>query len=94
MKRNQFTPVLAIFHREFDRFVTKNEVRVSDCTATNLARVFAAGFRSVLGIAIQPPYETYITYDLYVTPGLVGMIALFNGMRYPLAWSMTGRREV
>ena len=39
MKRSQFAPVLAIFHREFDRFVKqKNEVRLSDHTATNLAR--------------------------------------------------------
>lgn len=25
--------------------------------------VFAAGFRAALGLAITPPYETYITYD-------------------------------
>ena len=45
----------------------------------------------MLGIAIQPPYETYITYDLYVTPGLIGMIALFNGMQASL--SMVYDRE-
>ena len=27
--------------------------------------IFAAGFRSVLGVAIIPPYETYITYEVY-----------------------------
>jgi len=43
--------------------------------------VFAAGFRSVLGVAILPPYDTYITYDVYIVPGLVGMIQLFNGMQ-------------
>ncbi len=40
--------------------------------------VFAAGFRAALGVAILPPYETYITYDVYIVPGLVGMIQLFN----------------
>ena len=25
--------------------------------------VFAAGFRSVLGVSIVPPYQTYILYD-------------------------------
>ena len=53
--------------------------------------VFAAGFRSILGIAIQPPYETYITYDVYIVPGLVGMIQLFNGMQSSL--SMVYDRE-
>ncbi|HLB79151.1 MAG TPA: multidrug ABC transporter permease, partial [Dongiaceae bacterium] len=35
--------------------------------------IFAAGFRSVLGVSIVPPYETYILYEVYITPGLVGM---------------------
>lgn len=42
--------------------------------------VFAAGFRAILGISIQPPYQTYITYDIYIVPGLVGMVQLFNAM--------------
>ena len=33
--------------------------------------IFAAGFRSVLGVSIQPPYETYVLYEVYITPGLV-----------------------
>tara|TARA_B100000900_G_scaffold406909_1_gene418701 strand:- start:6 stop:785 length:780 start_codon:yes stop_codon:yes gene_type:complete len=92
MKRSNFTPVLAIFHREFDRFV-KQKTRCVSAIVRPLIWliVFAAGFRSVLGIAIQPPYETYITYDLYVTPGLIGMIALFNGMQASL--SMVYDRE-
>ena len=28
--------------------------------------IFAAGFRSVLGVAIIPPYETYIPYEVYI----------------------------
>jgi len=47
--------------------------------------VFAAGFQNVLGVAIAPPYDTYIEYKVYVTPGLLGMIALFNGMQSSLA---------
>ena len=54
--------------------------------------IFAAGFRSVLGIAIQPPYQTYITYDVYIVPGLIGMIQLFNGMQSSL--SMVYDREM
>lgn len=47
--------------------------------------VFASGFRAALGLSIIPPYETYITYDVYITPGLVGMIQLFNGMQHSLS---------
>ncbi len=54
--------------------------------------IFAAGFRSVLGVSIIPPYETYVLYEVYVTPGLVGMIQLFNGMQSSL--SMVYDREM
>lgn len=47
--------------------------------------VFAAGFRSVLGVSIIEPYETYVLYEVYITPGLVAMIQLFNGMQSSLA---------
>jgi len=47
--------------------------------------VFAAGFRAALGVSIIPPYETYITYEVYILPGLVGMIQLFNGMQNSLS---------
>jgi len=36
--------------------------------------IFAAGFRSVLGVSIIPPYQTYVLYEVYITPGLIGMI--------------------
>lgn len=54
--------------------------------------IFAAGFKSALGLAIAPPYETYITYETYIVPGLVGMILLFNGMQSSL--SMIFDREM
>lgn len=47
--------------------------------------VFAAGFRHVFGVAINEPYDTYIPYDVYIAPGLVGMVLLFNGMQSSLA---------
>ena len=47
--------------------------------------VFAAGFRNVFGVAIVEPYDTYISYDVYIAPGLVGMVLLFNGMQSSLA---------
>ncbi len=47
--------------------------------------VFAAGFRAALGLAITPPYQTYITYETYIIPGLLGMICLFNGMQSSLS---------
>src|SRR5499426_3719212 len=48
--------------------------------------IFAAGFRSVLGVSIQPPYETYILYEVYITPGLCGMILLFAGLQARSRW--------
>jgi ABC-2 type transport system permease protein len=54
--------------------------------------IFAAGFRSVLGVSIIPPYETYVLYEVYITPGLIAMIQLFNGMQSSL--SMVYDREM
>ncbi len=47
--------------------------------------VFAAGFQNVFGVAVIPPYETYIEYQVYIVPGLLGMVLLFNGMQSSLA---------
>ncbi len=54
--------------------------------------IFAAGFRFVLGVSIIPPYETYIPYEVYIAPGLIAMIELFNGMQSSL--SMVYDREM
>jgi ABC-2 type transport system permease protein len=53
--------------------------------------IFAAGFRQSLGVSIIPPYETYVLYEVYVLPGLIGMILLFNAMQSSL--SMVYDRE-
>jgi ABC-2 type transport system permease protein len=54
--------------------------------------IFAAGFRQVLGVSIIPPYQTYILYEVYITPGLIAMIQLFNGMQSSM--SMVYDREM
>jgi len=54
--------------------------------------IFAAGFHFVLGVSIIPPYETYIPYEVYIAPGLVAMIQLFQGMQSSL--SMVYDREM
>ena len=82
-----------IVWRELSRFVTQRERFISALVRPLLwLFVFAAGFRSALGLAIAPPYETYILYEVYITPGLCGMIQLFNGMQSSL--SMVYDREM
>jgi ABC-2 type transport system permease protein len=54
--------------------------------------VFAAGFYNVFGVSIIPPYKTYVTYQVYIVPGLLGMILLFHGMQSSL--SMVYDREM
>jgi len=54
--------------------------------------VFAVGFHNVFGVSIIPPYKTYITYQVYIVPGLLGIILLFHGMQSSL--SMVYDREM
>ncbi len=54
--------------------------------------VFAAGFRNTLGGAVTEPYGVAVAYDVYIVPGLVGMVLLFNGMQSSL--SMVYDREM
>lgn len=54
--------------------------------------VFAAGFRAALGGILTPPYQAAVSYEIYVVPGLLGMIQLFNGMQSAL--SMVYDREM
>lgn len=54
--------------------------------------IFAAGFSNLLGISPQEPYSTYIAYQVYIVPGLLGVIMLFNGMQSSL--SLVYDREV
>jgi ABC-2 type transport system permease protein len=54
--------------------------------------VFAVGFHNVFGVSIIPPYKTYVSYQVYIVPGLLGIILLFHGMQSSL--SMVYDREM
>lgn len=76
----------AIVHRELLRFWHQRERLIAALVRPLLwLIVFGAGFRSVLGLSITPPYQSYILYELYIVPGLCGMIQLFAGMQSSLA---------
>ena len=76
----------AILHREALRFVSQRGRFVAALVRPLVwLFVFAAGFRAALGLSITPPYQTYITYEIYIVPGLCGMILLFNGMQSALS---------
>ena len=76
----------AIVWREVAKFSRQTGRLVSALVRPLLwLAVFAAGFRNVFGMAIAEPYDTYIAYDVYIAPGLIGMVLLFNGMQSSLA---------
>ncbi|MCI4662467.1 MAG: ABC transporter permease [Neomegalonema sp.] len=78
--------LLAIAGREIWRFVQQRERFLAALVRPLVwLLVFAAGFRAALGLSITPPYQTYIQYETYIVPGLVGMIQLFNGMQSSLS---------
>jgi ABC-2 type transport system permease protein len=79
--------------REGLRFIHQRERFVSSLVRPLMwLFIFAAGFRQVLGVSIIPPYRTYVLYEVYITPGLCGMILLFGGMQSSL--SMVYDREM
>ncbi|MBS8225294.1 ABC transporter permease [Vannielia litorea] len=80
------TALVAIVRREAARFVNQRS-RFFAALVRPLVWlvIFAAGFRAALGVSIIPPYQTYITYEVYILPGLCGMIQLFNGMQSSLS---------
>ena len=74
-----------IVWREALRFIHQRERFVSALVRPLVwLFIFAAGFRQVLGVSIIPPYQTYVLYEVYITPGLIAMIQLFNGMQSSL----------
>jgi ABC-2 type transport system permease protein len=83
----------AVVGRELNRFL-RQPSRLGSALVRPLLWfvVFSAGFNNVFGVAIVPPYETYIEYKEYMVPGLLGMVALFNGMQSSL--SMVYDREM
>lgn len=90
--RGWLTAFLGIARRETLRFVNQRGRFLAALVRPLVwLFIFAAGFRAVLGLSITPPYQTYVLYEVYVTPGLVAMIQLFNGMQSSL--SMVYDRE-
>jgi ABC-2 type transport system permease protein len=82
-----------VVRREALRFLHQRERFVSALVRPLVwLGIFAAGFRFTLGVSAIPPYDTYIPYEVYVVPGLVGMVQLFNGMQSSL--SMVYDREM
>lgn len=76
----------AIIWREFLRFLHQRERFVAALVRPLVwLLIFGAGFRAALGLAIYPPYDTYIRYETYIVPGLCGIILLFNGMQSALS---------
>lgn len=85
--------LIALVNREVVKFVHQTGRLLSAVVRPSLwLLVFAAGFQNVFGVSIIPPYETYIEYEVYVVPGLLGMVLLFNGMQSSL--SMVYDREM
>jgi ABC-2 type transport system permease protein len=83
---SRFRALLAIVQREMIKFWHQKGRLVAALVRPSLwLIVFAAGFQNVFGVSIIPPYETYIEYQEYVIPGLLGMVLLFNGMQSSLA---------
>jgi len=81
-----FLAFRGVLARELKRFVRQRERFIAALVRPLVWLViFAAGFRAALGLSIIEPYETYITYEIYVVPGLIGMIQLFNGMQSSLS---------
>ena len=77
---------MAITGREFLRFIHQRERFLAALVRPLVwLLVFAAGFRAALGLSIIPPYQTYITYETYIVPGLCAMVLLFNGMQSSLS---------
>lgn len=83
--RTLYYCALGIIYKELLRFV-KQKSRFFSALVRPLLWlfIFSVGFKMALGLAIIPPYETYITYETYIVPGLIGMIMLFNGMQSSL----------
>lgn len=76
----------AIAGREFLRFIHQRERFIAALVRPLVwLLVFASGFRAALGLSIIPPYQTYITYETYIVPGLCAMVLLFNGMQSSLS---------
>jgi ABC-2 type transport system permease protein len=78
--------LMGIMWREGLRFLQQRERFISALVRPLVwLFIFAAGFGATLGLSPEPPYQTYITYEEYVVPGLAAMVQLFSGLQSSLA---------
>jgi ABC-2 type transport system permease protein len=83
----------ALTRREITKFVEQRGRLLSALVRPLVWLVaFGAGFYNVFGMSIVAPYKTYTLYQVYIVPGLLGMILLFHGMQSSL--SMVYDREM
>jgi ABC-2 type transport system permease protein len=83
----------ALTTRELTKFVEQRGRLVSALVRPLVWLIaLGAGFYNVFGLSIVPPYKTYTLYQVYMVPGLLGMILLFHGMQSSL--SMVYDREM
>src|SRR5215470_6769106 len=83
----------ALTMREITKFVQQRGRLLSALVRPLMwLAVFAAGFYDVFGVSIIPPYKVYVTYQVYIVPGLLGIILLFHAMQSSL--SMVYDREM
>lgn len=84
--RHALLVLKAIAAREIFKFAHQRSRLISALVRPTLwLVVFAAGFQDIFGVSIIPPYQTYITYQVYVLPGLIGIVLLFHGMQTSLS---------
>ena len=84
--RHVLQALLALSSRETIKFMHQRGRLISAVVRPSLwLLIFAAGFRNVFGVSVIPPYSTYIEYQVYAVPGLLGIVLLFNGMQSSLA---------
>ena len=83
----------AVGSREVVRFVNQTGRLLSALVRPALwLIVFGAGFRNVFGVSVSPPYDAPVAYQVYIVPGLVGMVLMFHAMQSSL--SMVYDREM
>ena len=81
-----------IVWREVLRFIQQRERFLAALVRPLLWLLcFAVGMRATQGMSPTAPYTTYVMYEVYIAPGLIGMILLFNAMQSSL--SMVYDRE-
>ena len=85
-RRHALLALAAVAGREVGKFVRQRGRLLSALVRPALwLLVFAAGFQNVFGVSVVAPYQSYVEYQVYIVPGLIGMVLLFNSMQSSLA---------